>query len=167
MIIDDALHVYCCVFTEWWLQHCNSCIYCNSTAYLRACDLLSVCVRRVNNCCVILLRSINSHLFGLQPNTFIHKQYELYYSTVLQTAVSSKRTSVVIMADGYCNQYHIILTKLSSSTLDIMQSLWWVTEFMTYNWGLKDSMWKLVWCYKDIVAVWEHRHMLAVRGDKL
>lgn len=156
---NDGSSIATVAYTVILLLTCVLVIYCPS--------VIVNCVRRVNNCCVILLRSINSHLFGLQPNTFIHKQYELYYSTVLQTAVSSKRTSVVIMADGYCNQYHIILTKLSSSTLDIMQSLWWVTEFMTYNWGLKDSMWKLVWCYKDIVAVWEHRHMLAVRGDKL
>lgn len=156
---NDGSSIATVAYTVILLLTCVLVIYCPS--------VIVNCVRRVNNCCVILLRSINSNLFALQPNTFIHKQYELYYSTVLQTAVSSKRTSVVIMADGYCNQYHIILTKLSSSTLDIMQSLWWVTEFMTYNWGLKDSMWKLVWCYKDIVAVWEHRHMLAVRGGKL
>lgn len=133
---NDGSSIATVAYTVILLLTCVLVIYCPS--------VIVNCVRRVNNCCVILLRSINSHLFGLQPNTFIHKQYELYYSTVLQTAVSSKRTSVVIMADGYCNQYHIILTKLSSSTLDIMQSLWWVTEFMTYNWGLKDSMWKLV-----------------------
>lgn len=133
---NDGSSIATVAYTVILLLTCVLVIYCPS--------VIVNCVRRVNNCCVILLRSINSHLFALQPNTFIHKQYELYYSTVLQTAVSSKRTSVVIMADGYCNQYHIILTKLSSSTLDIMQSLWWVTEFMTYNWGLKDSMWKLV-----------------------
>lgn len=133
---NDGSSIATVAYTVILLLTCVLVIYCPS--------VIVNCVRRVNNCCVILLRSINSNLFAIQPNTFIHKQYESYYSTVLQTAVSSKRTSVVIMADGYCNQYHIILTKLSSSTLDIMQSLWWVTEFMTYNWGLKDSMWKLV-----------------------